>query len=181
MPKSIKADKFTKENIVKSSRRKPTSRVIDGLPMKNNAIGNKVNQGYAQLSMKNCLPNDNIESPNDTNISIMAFEALGVVIETISRNEGEKTFMNNEAIKPVNQADSDNKMQNKNYGDQVFPERDDPIYELDEAVPDFVKSSKVASEIEQPDGRVIRDLFYEVADTNMNFSQLIKLKQFSEN
>ena len=74
-------------------------------------------------------------------------------------------------------------MQDKNYGDNTFPERDNPIYEMDEAPPDFIKESNKKSNSAQGDGRIIRDIFYQVTILNMSpkLKNSQKLKQFAEN
>ena len=181
MPKVIKANKFTRENIVKSSKRKPSARVQNGIPVKTNAIGTKVIDGYRKLAEKDYLTNDNMMNNSDAEISILSLEALGVVVEPINIEQSEMTFIDYQTSKPINEADRDSKMENKNYGDNVFPDKDDPIYEMDEAIPDYVEKSKSASGTQQPDGRVITDLFSQISDINSNLRENVKLKQYSEN
>lgn len=181
MPKVIKANKFTRENIVKSSKRKPSARVQNGIPAKTNAIGTKVIDGYRKLAEKDYLTNDNMMNNSDAAISILSLEALGVVVEPINIEQSEMTFIDYQTSEPINKADRDSKMENKNYGDSVFPDKDDPIYEMDEAIPDYVEKSKSASGTQQPDGRVITDLFSQISDINSNLRENVKLKQYSEN
>ena len=181
MPKVIKANKFTRENIVKSSKRKPSARVQNGIPVKTNAIGTKVIDGYRKLAEKDYLTNDNMMNNSDAAISILSLEALGVVVEPINIEQSEMTFIDYQTSEPINKADRDSKMENKNYGDNVFPDKNDPIYEMDEAIPDYVEKSKSASGTQQPDGRVITDLFSQISDINSNLRENVKLKQYSEN
>lgn len=181
MPKVIKANKFTRENIVKSSKRKPSARVQNGIPVKTSATGTKVIDGYRKITEKGYLSNDNMLNNSDAAISILSLEALGIVVEPVNIEQREMSFITYEASEPINKADKDSKMENKNYGDNVFPDKNDPIYEMDEAVPDYVEKSKSASGTQQPDGRVITDLFFQISDVNSNLREKVKLKQYSEN
>ena len=181
MPKTIKANKFTRENIVKSSKRKPSAHVKNGIPVKTNALGTKVIDGYRKLAEKDYLSNDNVLNTSDTSISILSLEALGVVVEPINSDQDEMTFYTYQTSKPINKADENSKMENKNYGDNVFPDRNDPIYEMDEAIPDYVQGENVTISPQQADGRVITELFYQISDINLNLRENAKLKQYSEN
>ena len=182
MAKSVKASKFTKANITKGAQRQMTKRVKNGVPVKSDPIGNKILDGFSALVKVDSLPSENLSNPTDVGMSIIALAALGITIEVEEPNKPPMSFLEY-TMPAVNEADKKNKMRDKNYGDDIFPERDNPIYELDESPPDFIQKSNKKPKAKQGDGRIIRDIFYEITivNTSSKLPNSQKLKQFAEN
>lgn len=178
----INSSFFNVQTITSNAQSTPAGSISNGVPTGNSVYGQQVIDAYHYLKQKNYTPQDAIIPSNDFNFSINGLDALCISIESINKDEPIKSFLTDESKTPMNTADAKSNMQKKNYGDDTFPDKSDPIYEMDEAPPDFIKNSAAGSQASKMDPRIIVHLFYNISIVNMdpNMNNNFKMSQFME-
>ena len=182
MSKSIKANKFTKANIVKGASVKKKLGVRRGLPCNDASKGTSVIDGYTMLADKEYVGSDSVTNYDDMTLTLLGLNALNITVELIEKDAPAKSFSNSGKEKPFNDADKKNNMQDKNYGDDTFPEKDNPIYEMDEGLPNYMKNSKKSSKSTKGNSSVMVEVFSQIVEFNTIIMKEnnFKLTQFAE-
>ena len=181
MAYSIKASGFNPASLAAAAHRAPMRRIINGVPARANSVSRQITLAYSLLSENDCMTNDNLSEATPEQVSLLCLAAIGIVVESIDSTSPVETFGKTDKT-PQNKADEKNEMQRKNYGDNMFPEEDDPFYQMDDSVPDYIKESRSSATGHSTDLRFLTHFTAAVGNLNMTtLSRSVRMKQFVEN
>lgn len=180
MPKSIKAKKFTRQEIKKRLSYRPVYKVIDGMVVRNDARTIAVATAYRQSGKRGYLPSGK-SSPN-LNTATMAqdfLSSVGISVKVdkkpnFSLIEQESTTLKNSNI--VVHSKDKSKPMNFQEMFEMAPSPTDPMYVMDDSAPNYLKKqNKKNSDIN--DTIDVADLVVAISISNRstsNKNQILK-------
>ena len=179
MAASVIASKFTPENLALDAQTVPSSRVVGGVPSTLNGTVDKITRMYSSLIAMGCAPRDNPEYVA-TEVALHCLHTFSTVVESIPPDEPIKTLIES-AYTPQNSADMNNQMNKKNYGDEMFPDQNDPFYQMDELPPEQLQQPTFTTLQQTGDLSVIVDMISIISQYQFDMPQVnnrFKLKYF---
>ena len=178
MPKVVKGNDFH-SNFLKRVSRAPYKRAVDGAVVRTDGISDEIAKMHKTIGKNGYLPNDKYQPINNAQLSLMCLYSMGITVQILEK-EHPMTFMETyKSQNYQNKGDELNEGSRKNYGDFSFPDRNDPFYEMDETLPEYLlkKEKQIKS---SHDFRSITEFSARIGRANHRLPALRKLKQFVE-
>jgi hypothetical protein len=113
---------------------------------------------------------------------MLCYSGLNITVDPISYSAPYKTYFEEQKL-PYNKADEKNQMSKKNNADDMYPEKTDPFYEMDEQPPQYIKKANEQDKKTMIDYRSLIGIMASIGAANdaPSVQDTLKIKQLTNN